>query len=178
MFRPTVLCFLGCVLGFCAGCERASEPVGRAAVAKAGLMPGPEAGFESIYVANQSEVKLVPAREVTYEPLESFVKEDAPRRSRAVPRASKSHSAEKPKSFVGKTRQLLSGLLGRKKAGSRPHPDGLSAKSDSDESDDADIDEDSGEDESASADEDFDEDESASADEDEDSDEDESASAD
>lgn len=72
MPRPFFI-FALVAIGFCSvGCTKSDDDVKKAQRATAGLMPAEEPKFEAEYVADQSQVKLVAARTVSYEPLETF----------------------------------------------------------------------------------------------------------
>lgn len=77
MTRYCLLCLATILLFVPAGCEKSAEPRPQARVAKAGLMPDGDPAFEPDYVANQSSVKLAPARTVSYEPLDTFRERNA-----------------------------------------------------------------------------------------------------
>lgn len=83
------------------GCTKSSEPPPRAETAKSGLMPAEEPAFDPTYVADQKDVKLVTAREVSYEPLDTF-------RQQAAEAREKEENAK-----VGKTPKIEGGDEGQ-----------------------------------------------------------------
>ncbi len=79
MIRNCSLCLAAAVLFISVGCEKSAEPRARARVAKAGLMPTSDPAAEPIYVADQGNVKLAPARTVSFESLDTFRERNAAR---------------------------------------------------------------------------------------------------
>jgi len=77
MNRYHRLCLAAVLLLFAAACEKSAEPQPRASVARDNMMPAADPTFEPIYVANQKDVKLAPARTVSYEPLDTFREQNA-----------------------------------------------------------------------------------------------------
>lgn len=77
MIRYRRLCLAAVLLIVPVGCEDSAEPRPQARVAKAGLMPDGQPAFELDYITNQSNVKLAPARTVSYEPLDTFRERNA-----------------------------------------------------------------------------------------------------
>jgi hypothetical protein len=88
------------------GCTKSSEPPRRAETAKKGLMPAQEPGFDAAYLVDQKDVKLAAAREVSYEPLDTFREQAAAREqtreaSRAAKPAEASAEASSPDTGEG-----------------------------------------------------------------------------
>jgi hypothetical protein len=77
MMRNALLCVLSGLTLALVGCAKSSEPPQRAETAQGGLMPVEEPGFEAAYVADQKEVKLATARDVSTEPLDTFRERNA-----------------------------------------------------------------------------------------------------
>lgn len=77
MIRNTLVPVLSVLMLVLVGCAKSSEPPQRAETAKGGLMPAEEPGFEAAYVADQKEVKLATAREVSYDALSTFREKNA-----------------------------------------------------------------------------------------------------
>ena len=57
---------------FLSGCAKQENPATRPIQAINGLMPGGSPQFESVYVADQSQIKTLPLQEVKYESLETL----------------------------------------------------------------------------------------------------------
>lgn len=68
-FRLFSLC-MSCLL-CCVGCESRTD-MHRATVSTGGMMPVGATAPKLVYAIDQAEVKVLPARTVTYEPLDTF----------------------------------------------------------------------------------------------------------
>lgn len=77
---PTGATFMKCkrisvlvlVLLAAGGCAKSDDSGNRAERAVGGLMPGATPQYEAAYVVDPSQAKLLPARTISYEPLETF----------------------------------------------------------------------------------------------------------
>lgn len=76
MLRNGLACVL-LVIALVSGCQKSPDQPRQAQQAVGGLMPAGEPGVDLEYVADQKQVKLLPAREVSYEPLDVFRKANA-----------------------------------------------------------------------------------------------------
>ncbi len=77
MMRFSLVCALMTMATVVVGCQKSQDPPRQAQRAIAGLMPDGEPGADFDYVADQKQVKLLPARQVSYEPLDVFRKANA-----------------------------------------------------------------------------------------------------
>lgn len=166
MFRIVRLGFSVFVLLVCvSACEKSAEPSERADRARLdGLMPGATPRFDPTYVVNQADVKVLPERTISYEPLDVFRVKNAEARAAqaAKPKADSTGVATKnPKSgdkpsgqgMIGRLKaRLFGGLLGDE-AGAAPDDGADDAATDNDDSDASDG-EDEAEDDAASEDDD------------------------
>jgi len=71
MLRTTLFCASVCLLAFGAACKAPTNP-DSATVARGGLMPVGESAPEIVFAIDQSEVKVLPERTITYDSLDSF----------------------------------------------------------------------------------------------------------
>ncbi len=102
------------------GCQKSEEPPQKAVVAVNGLMPTASVGLPAAYVADQKQVKMI-ERTVSYEPLDSFMKQNAERKAKmfapviqvAKPKAPKAVAAkggQKPEKKGGLFSKLKNGV--------------------------------------------------------------------
>ncbi|MFQ5423959.1 MAG: hypothetical protein ACE5F9_08255 [Phycisphaerae bacterium] len=75
MIRVIMISLAGTIL-LSAGCAKTSDRPQRATHAQSGLMPADMPQADTLYLSNQSEVKLLPARTISYDSYESFIHND------------------------------------------------------------------------------------------------------
>jgi hypothetical protein len=78
---------LGVALLLAGGCAKSDESSNQAQRSKSGMMPDASPRYEATYVADPAQSKALPARTVSYEPLETF---------RAAKQAARAEAAEEP----------------------------------------------------------------------------------
>ena len=71
MYRSLALCLALCLASAVTGCKAPSEPQD-AATAVGGMMPSADTTPEMRYIADQSDVKVLPERTISTEPLSAF----------------------------------------------------------------------------------------------------------
>ncbi len=148
MFRIARLGFSVVLLLICASaCEKSAEPSERADQARLdGLMPGATPRFDPTYVVNQADVKVLPERTISYEPLDVFRAKNAearaakatkPKAESTAAAAKASKSGDKPSGtgMIGRLKaRLFGGLIGDE-AGAAPDDDAAADMDDSEASD-------------------------------------------
>lgn len=114
MIRRGFFCILSCLFLLGTGCEKAPESNPEATLARGGLMPTGMSDSESIYVADQSSIKVLPEPAgLSYASLGSF-KSDSNKDSAKEPaKGSRTKSGKKTKKGpVGRFKDSLRGLFG------------------------------------------------------------------
>ncbi len=103
MIRNGALYGMALLMAIVVGCTKSVEPPQEAQIARAGLMPAGDLGTESVYTADQKQVKLAAAREISYEPLDTFRgaestrwRKRAPRNVSQEPRSTEESTDESP----------------------------------------------------------------------------------
>lgn len=138
MTMPRLTIFLAGLMLVIAGCAKSDGPKRRAEVATKGdLMPGEPPAFEAQYVSNQSSVKLLPARTISTEPLESFRTRNAERFEQSLALA----RGEKIAPIVGDDDSSDQSDANIEESGDGDDEDGLDDDDELDDGDDDDFDE-------------------------------------
>lgn len=109
MIRRGALYILPCLFLFGAGCEQSPESRPEATLAKGGLMPTGLSEFESIYVADQSSIKVFPEPVgLSYAPLDSFTTN----KGKGSEKKSADGNKKKKKGPIGRTKEAILHLFG------------------------------------------------------------------
>ncbi len=141
MIRVMLISVTGAIL-LATGCAKTSDHPQRAAHAQSGLMPADMPRADTLYLSNQSEVKLLPARTISYDSYQSFI-HDANDDSEKTPVADTSQTAgddedESEQTASGGWLKKLAGkLTGRPDADAEDAEDADSPEGAEDEADDS-----------------------------------------
>lgn len=110
MLRLTWLCFAIGVFLLSTGCEKSSDRERKAYLATGNLMPAGLPEIDVQYIEDQSKVKVLPAREISYSPLESFKGRSKENDNRT--KISKRSKPPKKRGPIGKLKQRFLGIFG------------------------------------------------------------------